>query len=199
MSCGALALYAHSSSYAHVDHVSHGLGAYGGEWDGNDGHDDHHDYHVSTFVRPLNCSVELNWISCDCSSVFGRHRPTINSDIRWKICTPATINQRGSPDMAIRWKDRIRWWSQMAPNVSSTTHRTKSMVSMRSSRRSAMHIIRLLNITVHWRATATTKQYSYLLSFPLYRSIDCEVKRYWVAFGWCDRGHVAKHQRNESS
>lgn len=50
MSCGAFAIYAHSSSYSHIDHVSHGhghgLGAYGG---GYDGHDDHYDYHVSEF------------------------------------------------------------------------------------------------------------------------------------------------------
>lgn len=46
MSCGALAIYTggHSSSYVHIDHLSHGLGAYDG---GYDDHDDHHDYHVS--------------------------------------------------------------------------------------------------------------------------------------------------------
>lgn len=43
MVCGACAGYGHSSSYVHIDHLSHGLGSYDG---GYDNYDDH-DYHVS--------------------------------------------------------------------------------------------------------------------------------------------------------
>lgn len=39
MSCGAYA-YGHSTSYVHIDHLSHGLGAYDVGYDGS------HDYHV---------------------------------------------------------------------------------------------------------------------------------------------------------
>lgn len=45
MACGAYAGYGHSSSYVHIDHLSHGLGAYDGGYDHS--YDDHHDYHVS--------------------------------------------------------------------------------------------------------------------------------------------------------
>lgn len=43
MACSAFASYGHSSSYVHIDHLSHGLGAY----DDGYGHYDDHDYHVS--------------------------------------------------------------------------------------------------------------------------------------------------------
>lgn len=45
MACGVWAGYGHSSSYVHIDHLSHGLGAYDGSYDHS--YDDHHDYHVS--------------------------------------------------------------------------------------------------------------------------------------------------------
>lgn len=44
MASVALAGYGHSSSYVHIDHLSHG-GGYDGGYD--HGYDDHHDYHVS--------------------------------------------------------------------------------------------------------------------------------------------------------
>lgn len=47
MACGAFAGYGHSSSYVHIDHLSHGLGAYDGSYDDRHGYEDHHDYHVS--------------------------------------------------------------------------------------------------------------------------------------------------------
>lgn len=45
MSCGAYAIYGHSSSYVHIDHLSHG--AYDGSYD--HGYDDHQDYHASFY------------------------------------------------------------------------------------------------------------------------------------------------------
>lgn len=45
MSYSASAIYGHSSSYVHIDH--HGLGAYGGGYDG--GYGGHDDYHVCDF------------------------------------------------------------------------------------------------------------------------------------------------------
>lgn len=45
MAARAYAGYGHSSSYVHIDHLSHGLGAYDGGYDHS--YDDHHDYHVS--------------------------------------------------------------------------------------------------------------------------------------------------------
>lgn len=57
MACGAFAVYGHSSSYVHIDHLSHGHGHYDGGYD--HGYDDHHDYHVScTFVIKWTHSVK---------------------------------------------------------------------------------------------------------------------------------------------
>lgn len=67
MACGAWAGYGHSSSYVHIDHQSHGLGAYDGGYDHgyDDHHDhhDHHDYHVSSSFNYNNASHKLFYAS----------------------------------------------------------------------------------------------------------------------------------------
>lgn len=60
MACGVFASYGHSSSYVHIDHLSHGLGSYDGGYD----HYDDHDYHVSISQ----------------SFVFPKKKPTKNSE-----------------------------------------------------------------------------------------------------------------------
>lgn len=72
-----------------------------------------------------------------------------------RTCIPVTINKPGNIVTVIKWKDPIRLWSQMAPNVSLIIHRTKFTVSMRLLRKLATLIIQSLNITAHWPAAGT--------------------------------------------
>lgn len=58
MACGAFAGYGHSSSYVHIDHLSHGLGSYDGGYD----HYDDHDYHVSYSFQVHYNLYDLNWL-----------------------------------------------------------------------------------------------------------------------------------------
>lgn len=69
MSCSAYAIYGHSSSYVHIDHLSHGLGSYGG------GYDDSHDYHVR-ILRFLPATRGIT------DTIYCRRRPTTSSATR---------------------------------------------------------------------------------------------------------------------
>lgn len=78
MACGAFAGYGHSSSYVHIDHLSHGLGSYDGGYD----HYDDHDYHVSSLTQSSKVHQINTHFERTHSSLFGGYFLELNEMLR---------------------------------------------------------------------------------------------------------------------